>query len=64
MRDARFHISCEQINVLLAPSLQFSCWWVDIMLLIDGTCISTHMIIADLIQANLVSHAISSRVMG
>jgi len=43
MRNARFHVSCEQINVLLPPSFQFSCWWVDIMLSIDGTCILVNM---------------------
>jgi len=64
MRDARFHVLCEQINVLLPPSLQFSCQWVDIMLLIDGTCILVDMVITNPIQANLVSNAISSYVVG
>lgn len=64
MRNARFHVSCEQINVLLPPSVQFPWGWVDIMLSIDGTCIWVDMVIADPIQANLVSHVISSCVTG
>ncbi len=55
-------VSCEQIHVLLPPSLQFSCWWVDIMLSIDDICILMNMVLFDPIQANLVSHVISSHV--
>jgi len=56
-RDARFHFLWLQTHVLSLPFLQFSCWQVDIVLLVDGTCTLADVIIVDPIQAYLVSWA-------
>jgi hypothetical protein len=45
MRDAGFHILCEQTHVLLPPTLQFTCWWIDIMDSMDGVQMLVDIII-------------------
>jgi hypothetical protein len=45
MRDASFHILCEQTHVLLPPTLQFTSWWINIVDSMDGVQILADIII-------------------
>jgi hypothetical protein len=49
-----FHVSRDQTHVLSSPSLQSSHEQVDIMLLIDGICTVTNVIIVDPTRVDLV----------
>jgi hypothetical protein len=57
VRNAWFHVLWEQAHILPLPSFQSCCQWVNIVLLVDGIHILADVIIANPIQANLVSQA-------
>ncbi len=47
VKNARFHVSCEQTHVLPPPSLQFSCRQVDIVLSTNGIHTLVDVVIVD-----------------
>jgi hypothetical protein len=53
-KNAGFHVSQEQTHVLLPPTLQFSCRWIEIVLLVDGVHTLVDVVIVDPIQIDLV----------
>jgi hypothetical protein len=55
VRNARFHVLWEQTHILPLPFFQSSRQRINIILLVDGICILVDVIIADPIQADLVS---------
>jgi hypothetical protein len=57
-RDVGFHVLHDQTHVLLSPFLQSSCWWVNIMLLIEDIHTLADVIIAK--PTYLISCVISS----
>jgi hypothetical protein len=59
-RDAKFNVSWKQTHVLPPPTLQSSCHWIDIVLLIDGIHTLANVVITDPIWIDLVSLAIIS----
>jgi hypothetical protein len=50
-----FYVLLEQIHVLSSFALQFLCCRINIVLLINGVCMSANIVIIDPIQVNLVS---------
>jgi hypothetical protein len=60
MKDVRFHVLWEQTHIFFPSSLQFFCWWVDIVLSIDGIRTLANVVIADPTQAYLVSRVVVS----
>ncbi len=46
-RYSGFHVVHEQTHVLLSFTLESSCWWADIVLLVDGICTLANVIIVD-----------------
>jgi len=51
VKNVRFHILQKQTHVLMLPSLQSSCWQVDIILLVDDV----HTLV-DVVIINLIPH--------
>jgi len=47
MRYSGFHVVHEQTHVLLSLTFESSCWWADIVLLVDGICTLADVIIVD-----------------
>lgn len=58
-RNIGFHVSCEQTQVLRPPSLQSSCEWVDIMLLVDGIRTLPNVVIVDPTWMDLIFQIVS-----
>jgi hypothetical protein len=55
-----FYVSCEQIHVLLSPSLQSIRQWVDIVLSTNGIHILVDVVIVDGTQVEWVLCVVSS----
>jgi hypothetical protein len=51
--DVGFHLRQEQLHVLLSTTFNFSCWWIDIVLIKHDIRTLTNLIIASWTQVNL-----------
>jgi hypothetical protein len=60
VKGVGFYVSHEQTHVLLLPSLQSFCQWVDIMLLANGIHTLANIDIINPTQVDLVSWVVSS----
>jgi hypothetical protein len=54
VKDVRFQVSWKQTHVLLPPTLQSSCFRIDIVLSIDGVHTLVDVVIVDPIWVDLV----------
>ncbi len=54
VKDAGFHVLCQQTHVFLSPTFQFSRRHVDIVFSMDGIRMLVNIVIINPIRANLV----------
>ncbi len=62
-RGAWFHLLWGQTQIFLPSFFQFSCRWVNIVLLVDGIHTLAHVVIVDPTWTNLVSWVVLVRGM-
>jgi hypothetical protein len=55
MKNVGFHVLWEQTHIFFPSSLQSFCWWVNIVLSIDGIHMLANVVIADPTQTYFVS---------